>query len=178
MRILFPLAVIVLLAGCVPPGAPPATEEVPPPASRPVPVPVPVRPAPAAPVGDWRDLPRTPGDWQYRGLGGGSAATYGARGAAPLATLTCDRAAGQVTMLFASARLVAGPVTVRTTSTQRSLNVQPMAGGVDVALPANDRLLDAIGFSRGRFVVEGAPVGRLVLPAWAEVLRVTEDCRR
>ena len=174
MRILFPLAAIVLLAGCVPPGAPPATEEVPAPVQRPVPV----RPAPVTPVADWRDLPRTPGDWQYRGLGGGSAATYGVRGAAPLATLTCDRGAGKVTMLFATARPVAGPVTIRTTSTQRSLNVQPMAGGVGVALPASDRLLDAIGFSRGRFVVEGAPVGRLVLPAWAEVLRVTEDCRR
>ena len=174
MRILFPLAAIVLLAGCVPPGAPPATEELPPPTLRPVPV----RPTPVAPVADWRDLPRTPGDWQYRGLAGGSAATYGARGAAPVATLTCDRAAGQVTMLFANARPVAGSVTIRTTSTQRTLNVQPMAGGVGVALPASDRLLDAIGFSRGRFVVEGAPVGRLVLPAWAEVLRVTEDCRR
>ncbi len=174
MRILFPLAAVVLLAGCVPPGAPPATEEVPAPVQRPVPV----RPVPVAPVADWRDLPRTPGDWQYRGLGGGSTATYGARGAAPVATLTCDRAAGQVTMVFASARPTAGSVTIRTTSTQRTLNLQPMAGGVGVALPAGDRLLDAIGFSRGRFVVEGTPVGRLVLPAWAEILRVTEDCRR
>lgn len=175
MRILFPLATVVLLAGCVPPGAPPATEEVPAPVLRPVPV----RPTPAAPVsGDWRDLPRTPGDWQYRGLGtGSSAATYGTRGAAPVATLTCNRAGGQVTMTFATPRPVAGTITIRTTSTQRSLTVQPMAGGVGVALPASDRLLDAIGFSRGRFVVEGAPVGRLVLPAWAEVLRVTEDCR-
>lgn len=174
MRILFPLAAVVLLAGCVPPGAPPATEEVPAPVQRPAPV----RPTPVAPVADWRDLPRTPGDWQYRGLGGGSMATYGARGAAPVATLTCDRAAGQVTMTFATPRPTAGSVTIRTTSTQRTLNVQPMAGGVGVSLAASDRLLDAIGFSRGRFLVEGAPVGRLVLPAWAEVLRVTEDCRR
>ncbi len=174
MRILFPLATVVLLAGCVPPGAPPATEEVPMPAQRPVPV----RPTPVAPVsGDWRDLPRTPGDWQYRGLSNGSAATYGVRGAAPMATLRCDRGGRQVTLLFATPRPTAGTVTVRTTSTQRSLTVQPMAGGVGVALPASDKLLDAIGFSRGRFVIEGAPVGRLVLPAWAEVLRVTEDCR-
>lgn len=174
MRILFPLAALALLAGCVPPGAPPATQEVPVPTYRPVSV----RPAAVAPVADWRDLPRTPGDWQYRGIGGGSAATYGVRGAAPLATLTCDRAAGQVTMVFTTPRPVAGTLTVRTTSTQRPLTVQPMPGGVGVTLPASDRLLDAIGFSRGRFVVEGAPVGRLVLPAWAEVLRVTEDCRR
>lgn len=171
MRIRF-LAPFVLLAGCVPPGAPPAPRTVPSPGPRPAPV-VPAPP----PVGDWRDLPRTPGDWQYRGLGTGSTATYGARGAAPVATLTCDRAAGQVTMAFATPRPVAGAVTVRTTSTQRSLSVQPMAGGVGFALPAGDRLLDAIGFSRGRFVVEGTGIGRLVLPAWAEILRVTEDCR-
>lgn len=171
MRIKF-LAPALLLAGCVPPGAPPAPVTVP----SPTPRPVPVTPAPP-PVGDWRDLPRAPGDWQYRGLGSGSAATYGVRGAAPVATLTCNRAARQVTMVFASPRPAAGTVTVRTTSTQRSLTVQPMAGGVGASLPASDKLLDAIGFSRGRFVVEGAAIGRLVLPSWAEILRVTEDCR-
>ena len=171
MRIKF-LAPVILLAGCVPPGAPPAPETVPSPTPRPVPV-IPTPP----PVTDWRDLPRTPGDWQYRGLGNGSMATYGVRGAAPVATLTCNRTARQVTMAFATARPAAGVVTIRTTSTQRSLGVQPLAGGVGVALPAGDKLLDAIGFSRGRFVVEGVGIGRLVLPSWAEILRVTEDCR-
>ena len=171
MRIKF-LAPALLLAGCVPPGAPPAPVTVP----SPTPRPVPVTPAPP-PVGDWRDLPRAPGDWQYRGLGSGSVATYGVRGAAAVATLTCNRAARQVTMVFASPRPAAGTVTIRTTSTQRSLTVQPMADGVGASLPASDKLLDAIGFSRGRFVVEGAAVGRLVLPSWAEILRVTEDCR-
>ncbi|KQM37600.1 hypothetical protein [Sphingomonas sp. Leaf10] len=171
MRIKF-LAPALLLAGCVPPGAPPAPETVP----SPTPRPAAVTPTPA-PVSDWRDLPRSPGDWQYRGLGTGSAASYGVRGAAPVATLTCNRSGRQVTMMFATLRPAAGTVTIRTTSTQRSLAVQPMAGGVGVALPASDKLLDAIGFSRGRFVVEGAGIGRLVLPAWAEVLRVTEDCR-
>jgi hypothetical protein len=171
MRIKF-LAPALLLAGCVPPGAPPTPETV----RSPAPRPAPVTPTPP-PVSDWRDLPRTPGDWQYRGLGTGSAASYGVRGAAPVATLTCNRSGRQVTMMFATPRPAAGTVTIRTTSTQRSLAVQPMAGGVGVALPASDKLLDAIGFSRGRFVVEGAGIGRLVLPAWAEVLRVTEDCR-
>ncbi len=49
--------------------------------------------------------------------------------------------------------------------------------GVSASLPANDPLLDAIGFSRGRFVVEQAGTPPLVLPAWAEVERVVEDCR-
>jgi hypothetical protein len=174
MRILLKFAPFVLLAGCVPPGAPPeaTSESVPPP--RPVPTPV----TPPAAAIDWTDLPLTPGDWQYRGLGNGSTATYGTRGGAPVATLTCDAGAQRVTLTFASSRPAAGSVAIRTSSTQRSLAVQPASGGVAAVLPASDRLLDAMGFSRGRFVVEGAGVGRLVLPAWAEILRVTEDCRR
>ncbi len=174
MRILLPLAPIVLLAGCVPPGAPPAS--APDPVRTPRPQPAPVAPPPAS--GDWRDYPLTPGDWQYRGLGTGSSATYGARGSAPVATLTCDTGARRVTLTLASVRPAPGSVAVRTSSTQRSVAVQPAAGGVAAAFAADDRLLDAMGFSRGRFVIEGAGIGRLVLPAWAEILRVTEDCRR
>ena len=51
------------------------------------------------------------------------------------------------------------------------------AGTVAAALPAQDPLLDAMGFSRGRFIVELGGQAPLVVPAWAEVLRVTEDCR-
>ena len=48
---------------------------------------------------------------------------------------------------------------------------------VAAALAPSDALLDAMGFSRGRFVVEQADTPTLVVPAWAEVERVTEDCR-
>jgi hypothetical protein len=34
-----------------------------------------------------------------------------------------------------------------------------------------------MGFSRGRFLVQGNGLPTLVVPAYAEVLRVTEDCR-
>ncbi|MEP9401373.1 hypothetical protein [Sphingomonas sp. VNH70] len=175
MRSLLQFAPILLLAGCVPPAAPPAA--APDPIERaPRPTP-PVATVPPA-VGDWRDWPLTPGDWQYRGLGTGSVATYGARGGVPVATLACDTGSRRVTLTLASSRPAPGTLTIRTSSTQRSVPVQPAPGGVALTLGADDRLLDAIGFSRGRFVVEGAGVGRLVLPAWAEILRVTEDCRR
>ncbi|WP_343520792.1 hypothetical protein [Sphingomonas sp.] len=53
--------------------------------------------------------------------------------------------------------------------------------GVETALfatlPANDQLVDAMGYSRGRFIVETPGMAPLVVPAWAEVLRVVEDCR-
>ncbi len=176
MRISFLPAFVpaVLLAGCVAPSAPP------PPPAAPMPTPGPAAPLPPPPplAADWNDWPFTPGDWQYRGVSGGSAATFGQRGGAPLATLTCDAASRRVTLMLATPRPAPGTVAIRTTSTQRTLPVQPVAGGVAATLASSDRLLDAMGFSRGRFVIEGAGVNRLVLPAWAEILRVTEDCRR
>ena len=51
------------------------------------------------------------------------------------------------------------------------------AAYVAATLAANDPLLDAIGFSRGRFIVEQTGASTLVVPAWAEIERVTEDCR-
>ena len=72
------------------------------------------------------------------------------------------------------------PLTVRTSSTTRTLAVQPTGGTppyVAASLAATDPLLDAMAFSRGRFVVEQAGAPPLVLPAWAEIGRVVEDCR-
>ncbi|WP_253190412.1 hypothetical protein [Sphingomonas sp. LM7] len=65
-------------------------------------------------------------------------------------------------------------MTIRTTSTARTL---PTTGPQEAALPATDTLLDAIGYSRGRFIVESAGTPPLVIPAWSEVQRVVEDCR-
>ena len=54
----------------------------------------------------------------------------------------------------------------------------------DGAVANNDPLLDAIAFSRGRFIVSengavggGGAGGRLVLPASPEAARSIEDCR-
>ena len=65
-----------------------------------------------------------------------------------------------------------------TTSTRRllALAADPVAGA-SVALAVRDPLLDAMAFSRGRFMLEVAGFPALYLPAWAEVGRVIEDCR-
>ena len=68
--------------------------------------------------------------------------------------------------------------TVRTSSAARALGLQADgAGHQAIPLIATDPLLDAMGFSRGRFVVEQRGGGTLVIPAWPEILRVAEDCR-
>ncbi|MEG3177451.1 hypothetical protein U1872_14505 [Sphingomonas sp. RB3P16] len=168
------IAALLLIAGCV--GAPPP----PPPRAAPQPA-APQRPAPVAPVAqaaDWRDWAVTLGDWVYRVDGRGSIALFGTRGADALLTLRCDR---QTNALYLSRQgQAAGPLTVRTSSLARALTVQPTGATplyVAAALTPRDPLLDAMAFSRGRFLVEQSGMPTLVVPAWAEVARVTEDCR-
>lgn len=171
-----PLA-FVLLSACVAPAPPPP----PPPIAAPAP-----RPAPAvvAASGDWRDWPLTPGDWRYQpGEFGKSSARFGAAGAGFVFAVACDARTRTITLSTVG---LPGPqaMTIRTSSTQRTLPTASMARAdawppltSDARLPANDPLLDAMGFSRGRFVVEQPGQTPLVIPAWAEILRVVEDCR-
>ncbi|GGA34754.1 hypothetical protein [Sphingomonas psychrolutea] len=174
MRLTFaPLAVLaatLFISGCVSPPAPPrpAPEPVAPPRSTP-----PVSPKPQG--ADWRDWAVTPGDWAYRADTRGSTAVFGAARGDALLTLHCDRTAGMVYLSRSGA--VAAPLTLRTSSLERTVPVQPSGASVSATLTARDPLLDAMAFSRGRFIVEQPGATTLVVPAWAEVARVIEDCR-
>ncbi|MDE2619184.1 MAG: hypothetical protein KGL54_03365 [Sphingomonadales bacterium] len=165
-------AALLLLGGCVgPTGAPPPAP--PPSVPRPAPTAQPATPPPA----DWRDAPQTAGTWRWSAATGRSTASYGLPAASPVASLSCT-SPGE-TILWTSSE-AAGPVplVVTTTSTRRLLTAEPVAGGgVAVLLPARDPLLDAMAFSRGRFMIEVAGFPALYLPAWPEVSRVIEDCR-
>jgi len=160
MRHVLAFASLTVLAACVAPSArPPAPP-------RPVPVPAPA-PAPAPPPptsSDWRDWPVTPGNWRYQQAGEGGVASYGAAGGMAIFSIRCagDRLVFERTG-------ASGPLTIRTSSTARTLTAP--------SVPAGDPLIDAMGFSRGRFIVETPGAPPLVLPAWSEVLRVAEDCR-
>jgi hypothetical protein len=165
---MIPLFTLTLLAGCV--AAPPPT--VPPPAPpRPVPT---TAPAPVA--DDWRDWPVTPGDWRWQAIAGGNVATYGSTSGTPVFSMRCDRSGGRVT-LTRHAAPGATAMTIRTTTTVRALPTRQTPDGATVTLGARDGLLDAMGHSRGRFTVEDVMLPALVIPSWAEVLRVIEDCR-
>jgi hypothetical protein len=159
MRYLIPLALtLTTLAGCA--ATPPAREVRPAPVVAPPP-----RPTPAPPplASDWNDWPFTPGDWRY----GAASANFIVGGQAPL-RMTCDRGTRNVVITG----VAAGPVTIRTTTMTRT-----MTAGAAISLSAADPLLDAIAFSRGRFVVEQPGAPPLVLPPHAEIGRVIEDCR-
>lgn len=118
------------------------------------------------------------GTWSYRQDARGSLASFGTSGQPAELTLRCDRAGQRVALARrADALPGAARLTIRTTSVARSLNGAPAGAYLVAELGARDSLIDAMGFSRGRFVVEGAGMPALVVPAWAEVLRVAEDCR-
>jgi hypothetical protein len=145
----------------------------------PAPTPRPAQSAPASPsalaIAAWADAPLSPGRWVYqRGQSGGSRALFGPPNA-PSFLVACE--AGR-TISFTRRGLGSGTLTVRTSSTARSLPATRSQEGVRAQLPANDPLLDAIAFSRGRFAVEAQGAQPLVIPAWPELARVVEDCRR
>ncbi|MDX3901497.1 MAG: hypothetical protein QHC40_13450 [Sphingobium sp.] len=176
MRKFAPLIPIALLASCV---AAPEQRPAPPPASRPAPAPAPAPPPTPAPTPtEWQYRPVTPGDWRYRGDAGGSSAVFGMGASAPLLAIRCDRATRRVS--FALAGAGSGPMLVRTTYGATNWP----ATATSAALPetvatraAADVVLDQIAYSRGKFGVEVQGLAPLILPAWAEVARVVEDCR-
>ena len=168
------LTATLLIAGCASKPEPP--KPVPKPVVVPRPAPAPVSPPQGA---DWRDWAVTPGDWVYRVDGRGSIALFGVPGADAVLTLRCERSAG--TVYLSRAGVGTAPLVVRTSSLARTLAVQPTGAApayVALGLAPRDALLDAMAFSRGRFIVEQAGAPTLVVPAWAEVGRVIEDCRR
>lgn len=167
--------VALAVAGCVP-------QVEPPPAPAPIPQPAPTptsAPAPSpALTGDWRDWPLTPGDWTYRRTASGGIATFGTAGASPSVTLACDRPTRRLTLVRAGAAIGSTSMTIVTTSQTRTVSSRADGfGGMIASFAATDALLDAIGYSRGRFLLQQAGLPTLVIPAYPEIERVTEDCR-
>ncbi len=124
---------------------------------------------------DWRDAPATPGDWQWAMEGPQSVARF----AGGLIVLRCDPGAGTVTLERSGGGAGNLPMTITTSDMTRPVSGAALAGPARIAVrfAANDPLLDAVAFSRGRFAVETAGLPTLYVPSWPEVSRVVEDCR-
>ena len=108
-------------------------------------------------------LPLASGQWTYFATVGGSIAAYGAQ-----IELRCDRVSRTVTVSRPNG--VPAALTIATDSVTRTL---PPSG----RLLAVDPLLDAIAFSRGRFIVAGGIGPTVAVPSWPEAARSIEDCR-
>jgi hypothetical protein len=100
--------------------------------------------------------------------------------AAPLFVVSCARATRVVSLVRPMAQPQPGPMHLNTTGPDRVLQASALQGppaALGAALTAQDPLLDAIVFSRGRFMVETPGQGALYLPSWPEISRAVEDCR-
>lgn len=171
---------LVLLASCVGPGSGPA-RPVPAPTPAPArPAPAPVPPAQPAPVTtEWQYRPATPGNWSYRAEAAGAVAVFGTSAADPRLTLRCDRASRRVSLARAGVG-GASAIIVRTSYGATSWPAAASSGAVPQIVAfraASDTVLDQLAYSRGKFAVEVAGQEALIVPAWAEVSRVIEDCR-
>ncbi|MBA4047607.1 MAG: hypothetical protein C0476_03595 [Sphingomonas sp.] len=173
------VSAMIAVGGCAAPVAPPPASVRPAP---PVAVPTPAAVHISAPVpayrGDWRDWPVSAGEWVYRRDARGSIALFGPLGRDATVTLRCDQAAKRLYLSRQGTNATA--LTLRTSSAARTLSPLPTGGTppyVAVALAPGDPGLDAIGHSRGRFVMEQPGTTPLVIPTRPEILRVVEDCR-
>lgn len=127
-----------------------------------------------APDPHWRDAPITPGNWQFAPEPAGSAATF----AGGQFSMRCDAARHVVTLLRAIPHAT-GPAQISIITGQgvRTLTAAPGSGSITATVDARDPLLDAMAFSRGRFVVAVPGGPTIYVPSWTEVSRVVEDCR-
>lgn len=172
MRTIFVLTPVAALAACV--SAPPAPQAPPPQIVRPAPAPQPA-PAPAA---NWVDRPLTPGTWAWRTDARGAVALYGAVGQEAALVVRCDRAAQRIYVSRAAA--TAGQMVLRATTGAQAYAARPTGGTppyVAAELGVRDPQLDALAFSRGRFMVQLAGAADVIVPSWPELTRVIEECR-
>lgn len=174
MTRLLALCLCAAAAGCVArPAAPPPT-----PAPQAPVTPPPPRPAP--PVLQWIDRPLTPGDWSYARGSAGSVASFSPGSAVPLLALSCEVGSRTIIVARAGADVNAAALVLTATTGARSYPAYRDGGGQDRVvsrIPAADPHLDALAFSRGRFMVSLDGRHELILPSWPEISRVIEDCR-
>lgn len=166
------LVVVLGLAACVAPSAPPAPKAVSAPPA------VAVAPPPRL-TGDWNDWPFTPGNWTYRRDGRTSVAQFGTPGRNATVNFRCDAESRRVT-LSREASVPGTRMVIRTSSMTKTMaatanDANPAYLAADIA--ASDPILDAMAFSRGRVLVEMEGQQPVILPSWAEITRIVEDCR-
>lgn len=139
-------------------------------------------PPPIAVGSNWQDWPATPGDWAYRQDARGSVALFGPPGGDALFLVRCETQARRIFVSRSGAFPAGetGRMTVRATTGLQTYPVANASGAatyVAAELAPDDRHLDAMAFSRGRFLISVKGATDLVVPSWPELTRVIEDCR-
>ena len=127
---------------------------------------------------DFSNATPVAGDWHYESTATGSESTFNSTAGYPQIWIDCVRATRHVT-IARPASVAAPTVNVWTSSATRSVpaSFNPATRRLTIDLATYDPLLDAIATSRGRMAFTIGTDPALVVPAWAEVARVIEDCR-
>ena len=166
------LFAVLGLAACVAPPTPIAPKTV----SAP---PLVAAAPPPRLTGDWNDWPFTPGIWTYRRDGRYSVAQFGAPGRNAIVRFRCDAHNRRVT-LSREASATGGTMVIRTSSMTKTMAATASdanAAYLAADIATTDPILDAMAFSRGRVLVEMEGQQPVILPTWAEIARIVEDCR-
>ena len=118
------------------------------------------------------------GDWTYSPTSDGSQAVFANSSGQPQLTIRCTKSTRRVALLK-PASSAAPAMWIWTSSQKKSLpaTYNASTGQVSVDLGAYDPLLDAIVSSRGRVGFSTSGLEALVVPPWADIARVIEDCR-
>jgi len=129
-------------------------------------------------IGDMSTATPIAGSWTRMAIAGGSEATFTDAANRPQLTLRCTRLSRLVTIVR-PASAAAASLNVWTSTMTRALPARFDSATMRLSadLTAFDPLLDAMAFSRGRFAVGVAGQPPLVVPPWADVARIVEDCR-
>lgn len=117
------------------------------------------------------------GSWSYATTAIGSEASFIDASGAPQLSLRCVRA--NRSLVLSVRGVPATSLSIWTSALSRSVpaTYDAASGRVSASLAANDRLLDEIAFSRGRFSFAVAGLSPVVVPARPEAARAIEDCR-
>lgn len=118
------------------------------------------------------------GNWTYGNLSDGSEATFSNSSGQPQLTIRCTRSTRRVAILKA-APSASPSLWIWTSSEKFNLpaTYDPSTSRVSADLGAYDPILDAIASSRGRVGFSSSGLETLVVPPWADIARVIEDCR-
>jgi len=118
-----------------------------------------------------------PGNWTYAATNDGSEATFVNATGQPQLTILCTHSTRRVTLVKPGAATPS--IWVWTSSQSRSLpaTYDSTTGRASADVGAYDPFLDAIASSRGRIGFSTSGLAALVVPPWADVGRVIEDCR-
>jgi hypothetical protein len=127
---------------------------------------------------DLRTATPIAGSWSYAPSADGSEAVFANATGSPQLWVHCTRSTRRVTI--SKAETAAAPaMNIWTSSLSRIVpsSFNPATGRLTSDLANYDPLLDAIVSSRGRVGFSAGTQPPLVVPPWAEVARVIEDCR-